>query len=230
MERFLRTSALIGEKAFQKLSESRVAVFGIGGVGGYALEALVRSGVGEVHIIDGDTVNITNLNRQIIATADTVDMPKTKAAKERMLKINPNLKITAHQAFYGEETIDIIDFSGFDYIVDAIDDVNAKVLIALKAKEAGVPLISSMGFGNKMEPTMIEVSDLKKTSVCPLARTMRRRLKDVGITSLKVVYSKEEPKVGRNPDGTRVLASIAFVPSAAGLVIASEVVKDLIKE
>ncbi len=229
MERFSRTSALIGEDAFNKLNRCRVAVFGIGGVGGYALEALVRSGVGEVHIIDGDTVNITNLNRQIIATIDTVDMPKTQAAKERMLKINPNLKITTHQTFYGEDTKDIIDFSQFDYIVDAIDDVNAKVLIAVKAKEAGVPLISSMGFGNKMEPTKIEVSDLKKTSVCPLARTMRRRLKDVGITSLKVVYSKEEPKVGRNPDGSRVLASIAFVPSAAGLTIASEVVKDLIK-
>lgn len=230
MERFARTSALIGEKSFKKLTESRVAVFGIGGVGGYALEALVRSGVGEVHIIDGDTVNITNLNRQIIATADTVDMPKTLAAKERMLSINPYLKIVTHQTFYGEDTKDIIDFSVFDYIVDAIDDVNAKVLIALKAKEAGVPLISSMGFGNKIEPTMVEVADLKKTSVCPLARTMRRRLKDVGITSLKVVYSKEEPKVGRNPDGSRVLASIAFVPSAAGLTIASEVVKDLIKQ
>ncbi len=229
MERFLRTSALIGGKALEKLTKSRVAVFGIGGVGGYALEALVRSGVGEVHIIDGDTVNITNLNRQIIATVDTVDMPKTVAAKERMLKINPNLKVFTYQTFYSEENKDLIDFSEFDYIVDAIDDVNAKVLIALKAKEADVPLISSMGFGNKIEPTMIEVADLKKTSVCPLARTMRRRLKDAGITSLKVVYSKEEPKVGRNSDGTRVLASIAFVPSAAGLTIASEVIKDLIK-
>lgn len=229
MERFLRTSALIGEEALSKLNKSRVAIFGIGGVGGYVLEALVRSGVGEVSIIDGDTVNITNLNRQIIATEDTVNMPKTDAAKRRMLTINPNLVVKTYNEFYSSENQDIIDFSRFDYIVDAIDDVNAKVLIAQKAKQADTPLISSMGFGNKIEPTRIEVSDIKKTSVCPLARTMRRRLKDAGITTLKVVYSKEEPKVGRNADGTRVLASIAFVPSAAGLVIASEVVKDLIR-
>lgn len=229
MERFLRTAAILGDESMKKLKSARVAVFGIGGVGGYALEALVRSGIGSVDIIDGDTVNITNLNRQIIATEATVDMPKTAAAKERMLSINPDLKITCFDVFYGDETAGIIDFSRYDYVVDAIDDVKAKVLIALKSKEADVPLISSMGFGNKLEPTMIEVADIKKTSVCPLARTMRRRLKDAGIQNLKVVYSKEEPKVGLNPDGSRILASTAFVPSAAGLVIASEVVKDLIK-
>lgn len=229
MDRFLRTAAILGEQAMEKLKNSRIAIFGIGGVGGYVLEALVRSGVGSVDIIDGDRVHITNLNRQIIATENTIDMPKTKAAKERMLSINPNLSVKCFDTFYGDETADAIDFADYDYVVDAIDDVKAKVLIAVKCKEASVPLISSMGFGNKLEPTMIEVADIKKTSVCPLARTMRRRLKDAGITNLKVVYSKEEPKVGLKPDGTRILASTAFVPSAAGLTIASEVVKDLIK-
>lgn len=228
MERFLRTRAILGDNAMDKLKNSRVCIFGIGGVGGYALEALVRTGIGEVDIIDGDTVNITNLNRQIIATEATVNMAKTDAAKERMLSINPGLKINTHNFFYGEDTEDSIDFAVFDYVVDAIDDVKAKTLIAVKCQEANVPLISSMGFGNKIEPTMIEVSDIKKTSVCPLARTMRRRLKDAGVKDLKVVYSKEEPKVGLNPDGTRILASTAFVPSAAGLVIASEVIKYLI--
>lgn len=213
----------------KKLNNSRILIFGIGGVGGYALEALVRSGVGSVDIVDGDTVNITNLNRQIIATEDTIDMPKIDAAKARMLSINPKLKINTYNCFYGEENQDIVDFKNYDYVVDAIDDVKAKTLIAVKCKEADVPLISSMGFGNKIEPTKIEVSDIKKTSVCPLARTMRRRLKDAGVKDLKVVYSKEEPKVGLNPDGTRILASTAFVPSAAGLVIASEVIKDLTK-
>jgi len=229
MDRFLRTAALLGSNAMEKLKNSRIAVFGIGGVGGYTLEALVRSGIGSIDIIDGDTVNITNLNRQIIATENTVDILKTEVAKERMLSINPNLNINTYSLFYGDDTADVIDFNEFDYVVDAIDDVKAKTLIAVKCKEANVPLISSMGFGNKIEPTMIEVEDIKKTSVCPLARTMRRRLKEAGVNSLKVVYSKEEPKVGLNPDGTRVLASIAFVPSAAGLTIASEVVKDLIR-
>jgi len=229
MERFLRTAAILGETSMNKLKNSRVCIFGIGGVGGYALEALVRSGVGAVDIIDGDTVNITNLNRQIIATEETIDMQKTDAAKKRMLSINPQIKINTHSVFYGEETESLVDFKNYDYVVDAIDDVRAKVLIAVKCKEAGTPLISSMGFGNKIEPTMIEVADIKKTSVCPLARTMRRRLKDAGVRDLKVVYSKEEPKAGVNPDGTRILASTAFVPSSAGLVIASEVIKDLIK-
>lgn len=229
MERFLRTAAILGEAAMEKLKNTKVLIFGIGGVGGYALEALVRSGVGAVDIVDGDTVNITNLNRQIIATEDTIDMPKTDAAKIRMLSINPKLNIKTYNCFYNEDNKDIIEFKEYDYVVDAIDDVKAKTLIAVKCKEADTPLISSMGFGNKIEPTKIEVSDIKKTSVCPLARTMRRRLKDAGVKDLKVVYSKEEPKVGLNPDGTRILASTAFVPSAAGLVIASEVIKDLTK-
>ncbi len=227
MERFIRTQALLGEGAMDKLKNSRVALFGVGGVGGYVLEALVRSGVGSVDVVDGDSVNLSNINRQIIATDNTVGMPKTTAAKERMLLINPDVKILEHSFFYGEDTKDNIDFSQFDYVVDAIDDVRAKTIIAVKCKEAKVPLISSMGFGNKLDPLKIEVSDIKKTSVCPLARTMRKRLKDAGVENVKVVYSKEEPKVGLNPDGSRVLASIAFVPSAAGLVIASEVIKDI---
>lgn len=225
----MRTTALLGENAVQKLQGSRVAVFGIGGVGGYALEALVRSAVGAVDIIDGDSVNITNLNRQIIASEYTLNMPKTSAAKERMLSVNPKLKIKTFDFYYGEDVSREICFSDYDYVVDAIDDVNAKVLIAVNCQKANVPLISSMGFGNKLEPTMVEVSDIKKTSVCPLARCMRRRLKDGGVNSLKVVYSKEPPKTGVNPDGSRILASVAFVPATAGLVIASEVVKDLIK-
>ena len=229
MERFIRTQALLGEDAMTKLKNARVALFGVGGVGGYVLEALVRSGVGAVDVVDGDTVNLSNLNRQIIALESTVGMPKTTAAKERMLQINPDVKICEHNYFYGEEAKDKIDFSVFDYVVDAIDDVRAKTLIAVKCKESDVPLISSMGFGNKLDPLRIEVSDIKKTSVCPLARTMRKRLKDAGVDNVKVVYSKEEPKVGLNPDGTRVLASIAFVPSAAGLVIASEVIKNIIR-
>ena len=229
MERFIRTQALLGEDAMTKLKNARVALFGVGGVGGYVLEALVRSGVGAVDVVDGDTVNLSNLNRQIIALESTVGMPKTTAAKERMLQINPDVKIYEHNYFYGEEAKDKIDFSVFDYVVDAIDDVRAKTLIAVKCKESDVPLISSMVFGNKLDPLRIEVSDIKKTSVCPLARTMRKRLKDAGVDNVKVVYSKEEPKVGLNPDGTRVLASIAFVPSAAGLVIASEVIKDIIR-
>lgn len=229
MDRFLRTAAILGEQAMEKLKNSRVAVFGIGGVGGYVLEALVRSGVGSVDIIDGDTVNITNLNRQIIATDKTVGLSKTKAAKERCFLINPQLNVKTFDLYFGDETAQLFNFADYDYVADAIDDVNAKVLIAKMCQEAKTPLISSMGFGNKLEPTKIEVSDIYKTSVCPLARVMRRRLKDAGIKKLKVVYSKEEPKLGLNQDGTRVLASTAFVPSAAGLVIASEIVKDLTK-
>ncbi len=229
MDRFLRTTAILGEAAVKKLQNSRVALFGIGGVGGYVLEALVRSSVGSLDIIDGDTVNITNINRQIIATEQTLNIPKTLAAKDRVYSINPNVNLKTYDFYYGAETADKICFSDYDYVVDAIDDVNAKVLIAINCKNAGVPLISSMGFGNKLEPTMIEVADISKTSVCPLARTMRRRFREAGVRNVKVVYSKEEPKIAVNPDGTRVLSSVAFVPASAGLIIASEVVKDLIK-
>ncbi len=209
-----------------RLSSSRVAVFGIGGVGGFTVEALARSGVGAIDLIDHDKVCLTNINRQIIATHKTVGKYKVDAAAERILEINPDCKVTAHKIFYMPDTQDGFDFSPFDYIVDAIDTVTGKLLIAENAVECGVPVISCMGAGNKLDPTAFEVADIFETSVCPLAKVMRRELKKRGIERLKVVYSKEEPKkpVATEP---RVPASNAFVPSVAGLIIAGEVIKDL---
>ena len=227
MQEFSRTAMLIGEDALQKLSASRVAIFGVGGVGSYVLEALARSGVGEFDLIDNDTVNITNINRQIIATHDTIGRSKVDVAKERVLSINPSAKVNTHNIFYLPENAEEIDFSKYDYIIDAVDTVTAKIDIIVKAKENSVPVISSMGTGNKFDPTQFMIADIYKTSVCPLARVMRRELKKRGIDSLKVLYSKEEPKT---PDGEeRTPSSIAFVPSVAGLIIAGEVIKDLIK-
>lgn len=226
-ERFIRTERILGGDAMEKLRNSRVAVFGVGGVGGYALEALVRSGIGEIDVFDNDTVAVSNLNRQIIATADTVGMLKTDAAKERALSINPNLKINIHNCFYMPDNADDYDLSVYSYVVDAIDTVAAKTELIKRAKKAGVPIISSMGTGNKLEASMLEVADIKKTEMCPLARTMRRELKKYGITSLKVVYSREKPTIPN--DGDRTPASTAFVPGAAGLIAAGEVIKDLIK-
>lgn len=210
----------------ERLSSSRVAVFGIGGVGGFTVEALARSGVGAIDLIDHDKVCLTNINRQIIATYKTVGKYKVDAAAERILEINPDCKVTAHKIFYMPDTQDGFDFSPFDYIVDAIDTVTGKLLIAENAVECGVPVISCMGAGNKLDPTAFEVADIFETSVCPLAKVMRRELKKRGIERLKVVYSKEEPKkpVATEP---RVPASNAFVPSVAGLIIAGEVIKDL---
>lgn len=210
----------------ERLSSSRVAVFGIGGVGGFTVEALARSGVGAIDLIDHDKVCLTNINRQIIATHKTVGKYKVDAAAERILEINPDCKVTAHKIFYMPDTQDGFDFSPFDYIVDAIDTVTGKLLIAENAVECGVPVISCMGAGNKLDPTAFEVADIFETSVCPLAKVMRRELKKRGIGRLKVVYSKEEPKkpVATEP---RVPASNAFVPSVAGLIIAGEVIKDL---
>lgn len=210
----------------ERLSSSRVAVFGIGGVGGFTVEALARSGVGAIDLIDHDKVCLTNINRQIIATHKTVGKYKVDAAAERILEINPDCKVTAHKIFYMPDTQDGFDFSPFDYIVDAIDTVTGKLLIAENAVECGVPVISCMGAGNKLDPTAFEVADIFETSVCPLAKVMRRELKKRGIERLKVVYSKEEPKkpVATEP---RVPASNAFVPSVAGLIIAGEVIKDL---
>lgn len=224
-ERFIRTRRILGDTAMDKLKNSRVAVFGIGGVGGYALEALVRSGVGAIDIFDNDTVALSNLNRQIIATADAVGRPKVEVAAERALSINPNVKITAHNCFYMPDNADAYDLSVYSYIVDAIDTVTAKIELIKRAKAANVPIISSMGTGNKLEASMLEVTDIKKTEMCPLARTMRRELKNRGITSLKVVFSKEKPIVP--DDGDRTPASTAFVPGAAGLIAAGEVIKDL---
>ncbi|MCI5578794.1 MAG: tRNA threonylcarbamoyladenosine dehydratase [Oscillospiraceae bacterium] len=228
MEEFCRTERLLGAATVEKLSQIRVAVFGIGGVGGHAAEALVRSGIGALDIVDGDEVALSNINRQIIALHSTVGMPKTEAAAERFLDINPNLRLKKFQLRLSEETAGEFDFSAYDYVIDAIDDVRAKVLLAVKCKESGTPLISSMGAGNKVDPTKFQVADIYKTSVCPLARVMRRELKQRGIEHLKVVFSTELP-AAPTKEGERVVpASCAFVPSVAGLIIASEVVKDIV--
>ena len=224
-----RTRAMLGDDAIEKLNKSRVAVFGIGGVGGYTVEALVRSGVGEIDVFDKDTVSVSNINRQIIATHDTVGKPKVEAVKARVKAINPECKVNTHEVFYLPENADNYDFSVYDYIVDAVDTVTAKLEIIRRAKEADIPVISSMGTGNKLDPTRLEVADISKTTVCPLARVMRRELKSRGINHLKVVYSKEEPrKTAITEDGRNAPASVAFVPSVAGLIIAGEVIKDII--
>ncbi|MDE7362694.1 MAG: tRNA threonylcarbamoyladenosine dehydratase [Oscillospiraceae bacterium] len=227
MEEFTRTERLLGEPAMKRLSECRVAVFGIGGVGGHAAEALVRSGIGALDIIDGDEVAVSNLNRQIIALHSTVGLPKTDAAEKRFLDINPALRLTKHQLRLSEETVGRFDFSAYDYVIDAIDDVRAKVLLAVKCQEARTPLISSMGTGNKLDPTRFRVSDIYETSVCPLARVMRHELKKAGVERLKVVWSTELP-AAPTKEGERVVpASCSFVPSVAGLIIAGEVIGEL---
>lgn len=231
-EQFLRTQALIGEDALEKLSRCRVAVFGIGGVGSYAVEALSRSGIGELDLIDNDTVNVTNINRQLIATHDTLNMYKTDVAKERVMQINPDARVNVFRTFYLPENSSEFDFKKYDYVIDAVDTVTAKIEIIVNAKRAGVPVISSMGTGNKLDPTRFEVEDIYNTSVCPLAKVMRHELKKRNIESLKVVYSKEEPiKQIVKDEGIKrnTPASIAFVPSVAGLILAGEVIKDLIK-
>ena len=228
MEEFSRTERLLGAEAVERLSRCRVAVFGLGGVGGHAAEALVRSSVGALDIVDGDTVAPSNINRQTIALHSTLGMPKTKAAAERFLDINPNLQLRCFQFRLSEETAGEFDFSEYDYVVDAIDDVRAKVLLAVSCKAADVPLISSMGAGNKTDPTKFQIADIYKTSVCPLARVMRRELKQRGIERLKVVYSTEPPHAPTMENERVVPASCAFVPSVAGLIIASEVIRDLI--
>ncbi len=229
-ERFIRTSLVIGDENIDKLSQSRVAVFGVGGVGGFVCEALARSGVGKLTLIDGDTVAKSNINRQIIALQSTVGKHKAEVMKERILDINPNAEVYALNIYFNSETVNTIDFSQFDYIVDAVDDIKAKVLLAKLADENKIPIIAAMGAGNKTDPTKFEVSDIFKTSVCPLARIMRHELKKTGIKKQKVVYSKETPK---NPpyriEGEKTVGSLAFVPSVMGLIIAGEVIKDICK-
>ena len=230
MERFSRTELLIGADGVEKLKNARVAVFGVGGVGGYTVEALARSGVGAFTLIDPDCVSVSNINRQIIALSSTVGQYKTQVAKARILDINPACAVQTMEIFYLSESEEV-DFSGFDYVVDAVDTVSAKLAIIERAKAANVPVISAMGAGNKLNPTLFEVSDIAKTSVCPLARVMRRELKKRGIEHVKVVYSKEEPQPAKAIDeetGKAIPASIAFVPSVVGLILAAEVVKDLI--
>ncbi len=229
-ETFVRTKNLIGDAAMEKLANARVAVFGIGGVGGHVVEALARSGVGALDLIDKDTVSVSNINRQIIALHSTVGKYKVEAMKERIADINPDCRVETYNCFYLPETKDQFDFSKYDYVVDAVDTVTAKLTLVCEANEKNVPIISSMGAGNKLNPAMFEVADIYKTSVCPLAKVMRRELKKRGIKSLKVVYSKEEAITPSNVEGEeRVPGSTAFVPSVAGLIIASEVIKDLIK-
>lgn len=229
---FQRTELLIGKENLNKLQHSHVIVFGVGGVGGFAIEALVRSGIGEISIVDFDTVDLTNLNRQIIATQNSIGKLKTSVMKDRLLSINPNVIVHEFPEKFSMENSDLFfKDKKYDYIVDAIDLVTSKLALAEIAKNLSIPIISSMGTGNKIEPTMLEVADINKTSVCPLARVMRKELKNRGIKKLKVVYSKELPKKPFNESGSREkkvnVGSIAFVPSTAGLIIASEVVKDL---
>ncbi len=232
---FSRTELLFGKDAMDRLRHSKVAVFGIGGVGGYAVEALVRSGIGAIALIDDDKVCLTNLNRQIIATRKTVGQYKVDVMKERILDINPDCRVEVHKCFYLPETKDEFDFSEYSYVIDAVDTVTAKIQLVMQAKEAGTPIISSMGAGNKLNPTEFEVADIYQTSVCPLAKVMRRELKKRQIQDLKVVYSKEIPiKPQEDMSGNctkkrEIPGSNAFVPSVAGLIIASEVIKDLIK-
>ena len=230
-EQHSRTEMLIGKENVEKLANARVAVFGVGGVGGYAVEARARAGVGHIDLIDSDKVALSNINRQIIATYDTVGQYKTEAARDRIATINPDCTVRCYNLFFDAESKENFTFSDYDYVIDAIDSLGAKIELIASAKEAGVEIISAMGAGNKLDPTLFEVSDISKTTVCPLARAVRIALRKRGINHLRVVYSKEEPVVKNNLDeeGNRVPASISFVPSVMGLIIAGEVVKDLIK-
>lgn len=247
LNQFSRTELLLGKKSMERLANARVAVFGVGGVGGYTVEALVRSGVGTIDLIDDDKVCLTNLNRQIIATRKTVGQYKADVMKERILEINPNAVVHVHKCFFLPENSDEFDFSQYSYVVDAVDTMTAKIALVLKAQEAGVPVISSMGAGNKLNPADFEVADIYKTSVCPLAKVMRRELKKRGVKHLKVVYSKEKPitpiedmsiscrsncicppgAAHKCTERRAIPGSIAFVPSVVGLIIAGEVIKDL---
>ncbi len=232
-EIFERTSLLLGEEAIEKLCKKRVAVFGIGGVGSYVVEALARSGVGALDLVDNDIISKSNINRQIIALHSTIGKSKCEVAKQRILDINPDIKVTTHQIFFLPENSHTIDFSKFDYVVDAIDTISGKLEIIERAHNASVSVISSMGTGNKLDASRFKICDISKTSVCPLARVMRRELKKRNIPSLKVIFSDEAPitpKEISNPDSPRPIpGSVSFVPSVAGLMIAGEVVMDLIK-
>ncbi|MBQ2933518.1 MAG: tRNA threonylcarbamoyladenosine dehydratase [Clostridia bacterium] len=221
---YTRTIAVLGEDAIERLKNCRVAVFGVGGVGSYIVEALARAGVGAIDLIDNDTFNITNINRQLYATHKTVGQYKVDVAAARIHDINPECKVTAHKMFYLPENAEALDLSQYDYIVDAIDTVAAKVELIVRADKVGTRIISSMGTGNKLHPELFEIADIYKTSVCPLAKVMRTRLKKEGIKKLKVVYSKEEPIT--NSDN--IIGSVPFVPSVAGLIIAGEVIKEIV--
>lgn len=235
LNQFSRTEIIIGDDAIELLRNKRVAVFGIGGVGGYVVEALARTGIGTLDIIDNDKVSLTNINRQIIALHSTIGRDKVDVMEERVLDINPDIIVNKHKCFFLPETKHEFDFSEYDYVVDAVDTVKAKIELVLQAQDAGVPIISCMGAGNKLDPKAFEVTDIYKTSVCPLAKVMRHELKKRGVKKLKVVYSKEIPRVpavsdeikGENPVKRATPGSVAFVPSVAGLIIAGEIIKDL---
>lgn len=248
LNQFSRTQLIFGADNMERLKNARVAVFGVGGVGGYVVEALARSGVGTLDLIDDDKVCLSNINRQIIATMKTVGMYKVDVAKERILEINPDAKVNTYQMFYLPETKDQFHFEDYDYVVDAIDTVTGKIQLVLQAQEAGTPIISSMGAGNKINPAQFEVADIYKTSVCPLAKVMRRELKKRGVRKLKVVYSREKPikpiedmsistetncicpsgADGKSVEKRQIPGSTAFVPSTVGLIIAGEVIKDML--
>ena len=221
---------MLGEEGVRRLFAARVAVFGVGGVGGYAVEALARAGVGHIELIDSDRVSPSNINRQIIATHNTVGMYKTEAMRERILSINPEATVICHSIFFDEKCKDVFDFSSYDYVIDAIDSLSAKIELIASAHEAGTKIISAMGAGNKLDPTLFEVSDISKTTVCPLARAVRIALRKRGINHLKVVYSKEPPVITpeiRDGIKRRVPGSVSFVPSVMGLILAGEVIKDI---
>ena len=236
LEQFSRTALLLGTEALEKLSRCRVAVFGVGGVGGYCVEALARAGVGALDLIDNDTVSLSNLNRQIIALHSTLGRPKVEVAAERVRDINPSCRVAAHQVFYLPETHDRFQFRDYDYVVDAIDTVKGKLSLAEQTQEAGVPVISAMGAGNKLDPTRFQVADIYETSVCPLARVIRTECRKRGIRQLKVVYSQELPlapaetaEAAENVSRRSVPGSVSYVPSVVGLILAGEVIRDLIR-
>ena len=244
-DQFQRTRMLIGQENLDKLAAAKVLVFGVGGVGGYVCEALCRAGVGRIDIVDRDIVDVTNINRQIIATHDTVGKPKVEVCRQRMLSINPDIQVSARQCFYLPDRADEFDFAAYDYIVDAVDNVTAKIDIICKAKAAGIPVISSMGTANKLDPTMFKIADIEKTKLCPLAKVVRKELRKRGVSGVKVLYSEEEPKKplynpteSENSDDPCISspeqkkaapASISFVPPAAGLIIAGQVISDILK-
>lgn len=227
-DQFQRTRMLIGQENLDRLAESKVLVFGVGGVGGYVCEALCRAGVGRIDIVDKDVVDVTNINRQIIATHETVGRPKVEVCRERMLSINPDVIVDARECFYLPEKASGFDFGAYDYVVDAVDNVTAKIDIICNARAAGVPVISSMGTGNKLDPTMFKIADIEKTQVCPLAKVVRKELRKRGVSCVKVLYSEEEPRKPLSDD-TRMPASISFVPSCAGLIIAGRVILDILE-
>lgn len=237
-EEFIRSALLLGEDGIEKLAKKRVAIFGVGGVGGFCAEALARTGIGYIDLIDNDVVSVSNLNRQIVAKRSTLGLPKVDVMKKRIMDINDSCIVNTYKVFYLEETKEIFDFTRYDYIIDAIDTVSAKLSLVIRANETKTKIISSMGAGNKLNPTEFEVSDISKTSICPLAKVMRRELKKRGIKKLKVVYSKENARKpfdlikeeDRDTQKRSIPGSVAFVPSVVGLIIASEVIKDLLND